>query len=96
MRAWRRIAWNLFGMADLINAVVLGVLTSGGARYRLSDCADPDLCSAARIPSSFLFADWPVAASVAVSEKRSGVSRKSSETGSGDRTGRKGDGESGY
>ena len=44
-------------MADLINAVVLGVLASGGARYRLSDCADPDLCSAARIPGSFLFAD---------------------------------------
>lgn len=26
------IAWNLFGMADLINAVVLGTLTNGGAR----------------------------------------------------------------
>ena len=25
------IAWNLFGMADLINAVVLGTLTNGGA-----------------------------------------------------------------
>ena len=25
------IAWNLFGMADLVNAVVLGVLTGGGA-----------------------------------------------------------------
>src|SRR5215470_15511195 len=25
------IAWNLFGMADLVDAVVLGVLTSGGA-----------------------------------------------------------------
>jgi hypothetical protein len=25
------IAWNLFGMADLVNAVVLGALTSGGA-----------------------------------------------------------------
>lgn len=25
------IAWNLFGMADLVNAVVLGTLTSGGA-----------------------------------------------------------------
>ena len=24
------IAWNLFGMADLVNAVVLGVLTAGG------------------------------------------------------------------
>ena len=24
------IAWNLFGMADLVNAVVLGVLTGGG------------------------------------------------------------------
>jgi hypothetical protein len=24
------IAWNLFGMADLINAVLLGVLTGGG------------------------------------------------------------------
>jgi hypothetical protein len=25
------IAWNLFGMADLVNAVVLGTLTNGGA-----------------------------------------------------------------
>jgi hypothetical protein len=25
------IAWNLFGMADLVNAVVLGALTNGGA-----------------------------------------------------------------
>src|SRR5262249_57187122 len=25
------IAWNLFGMADLVDAVVLGTLTSGGA-----------------------------------------------------------------
>jgi len=25
------IAWNLFGMADLVNAVVLGALTGGGA-----------------------------------------------------------------
>ena len=25
------IAWNLFGMADLVNAVVLGALTVGGA-----------------------------------------------------------------
>ena len=25
------IAWNLFGMADLVNAVVLGTLTGGGA-----------------------------------------------------------------
>jgi hypothetical protein len=25
------IAWNLFGMADLVNAVALGVLTGGGA-----------------------------------------------------------------
>jgi hypothetical protein len=24
------IAWNLFGMADLVNAVVLGTLTGGG------------------------------------------------------------------
>ena len=25
------IAWNLFGIADLVNAVVLGTLTNGGA-----------------------------------------------------------------
>jgi hypothetical protein len=31
MRAAPRFAWNLFGMADLANAVVLGALTGGGA-----------------------------------------------------------------
>ena len=52
------IAWNLFGMADLVNAVMLGVLTGGRwRRYRLSACADPDLRGSARIPNPFLFTD---------------------------------------
>src|SRR5262249_30338754 len=71
------IAWNMFGIADLVNAVVLGGLTGGGGgggvlprrRYpNLTLCAgraDPDLRRAARIPGPFLFADRPAAQNLA-------------------------------
>lgn len=45
------IAWNLFGMADLINAVVLGTVTNGGAGGILFPIV---LIPAYGVPRSFL------------------------------------------
>jgi hypothetical protein len=53
-KPWARstaITWNLFGMADLVNAVVLGTLTNGGAGGILFPLV---LIPAYGVPRSFL------------------------------------------
>ncbi len=59
------IAWNLFGMADLVDAVVLGTLHRRRAWHRLPDRAHPGLCRAARVPHPFLFTNRPPAQNLA-------------------------------
>jgi hypothetical protein len=48
------IAWNLFGMADLVNAVALGTLTGGGAASSSQLCSSRSMACRARSSSTLI------------------------------------------